>query len=95
MDLAGSERAAEIDFREEHHGREGEHAPTQWRSVWCCWTPAPHERPTHCEIRDHEGSLRPPICVMPCTVRASEGHPILSARLAQICLHGAMWSYGC
>jgi hypothetical protein len=28
-DLVGSERAAEIDFCEEHHGREGEHAPTR------------------------------------------------------------------
>jgi hypothetical protein len=30
-DLVGSERAAEIDFCEEHHGREGEHAPTRLR----------------------------------------------------------------
>ncbi|WP_420037710.1 DUF6578 domain-containing protein [Streptomyces sp. cg28] len=30
-DLVGSERAAEIDFCEGHHGREGEHAPTRLR----------------------------------------------------------------
>ncbi|MFC9845154.1 DUF6578 domain-containing protein [Streptomyces sp. NPDC060223] len=30
-DLVGSERAAEIDFCEEHHGGEGEHAPTRLR----------------------------------------------------------------
>ncbi|MFJ3435696.1 DUF6578 domain-containing protein [Streptomyces cyaneofuscatus] len=27
-DIVGGERAAEIDFREEHHGRGDEHAPT-------------------------------------------------------------------
>jgi hypothetical protein len=30
-DLLGSDRAAEIDFCEEHHGREDEHAPTRLR----------------------------------------------------------------
>jgi hypothetical protein len=30
-DLVGSDRAAEIDFCEEHHGRENEHAPTRLR----------------------------------------------------------------
>ncbi|MFF3744454.1 DUF6578 domain-containing protein [Streptomyces kronopolitis] len=28
-DLVGGDRAAEIDFCEEHHGQEGEHAPTR------------------------------------------------------------------
>ncbi|MFJ6915675.1 DUF6578 domain-containing protein [Streptomyces sp. NPDC101133] len=30
-DLVGSDRAADIDFCEEHHGREDEHAPTRLR----------------------------------------------------------------
>ncbi|MET9558827.1 DUF6578 domain-containing protein [Streptomyces tauricus] len=30
-DLVGSDCAADIDFCEEHHGREGEHAPTRLR----------------------------------------------------------------
>jgi hypothetical protein len=29
VDLVGSDRASEIDFCEEHHGREDEHAPTR------------------------------------------------------------------
>ncbi|MFE7457746.1 DUF6578 domain-containing protein [Streptomyces sp. NPDC057554] len=30
-DLVGSDRAADIDFCEEHHGGEGDHAPTRLR----------------------------------------------------------------